>query len=577
MKRQLYPGFKFLLISIFFIATSVVAQPLAGNYSINSALATSGTNFQSFNDFATSINANGISASVVATVEPGSGPYQEQVVFKNISGTSSGATITLEGSGETITAATTSTDRHVVRLTDLQFFSINNLHVVRDVTSSGGFYGIQILHSGSDITITNCDIDISGTTSTLYGSIVASGDTASILVTGDFHRLTIHGNTCTGGGYGVSVFGLVSNLASDIVISENNIYDFHSNGIYLRETNGAIIRDNHFDKRTSNVTSTNAIQIAQNANVSASIYNNVINVSQTSNGSSTIRGIYLFNGNGHKVFNNVITDVRLTTGNFTAIEVRTGGTSPKIYFNTISLDDPNSTNGNLYGIKEELSNTNCEMRNNMVSISQQTTGTKAALVLGAISTVASAFNSDYNDLYVPGGNVAMKSSTTPTMYASLTDWNTASSQDANSFSEDPMFSSAADPVPTNLSLDNQGIAIAGYTSDILGNSRSSTPDIGAYEFIGTGLKGMKYSRGMELYPNPVINSFTLKFPEATTTPVSVTIYSHDGKKVKEYFTDISSGVDQVELNIESLSHGLYSVQCVTDKKIFKQNFIKVVQ
>ncbi|MBP6335024.1 MAG: T9SS type A sorting domain-containing protein [Bacteroidia bacterium] len=573
MKNILQKTFYSFLLVMFF-SSILYAQPLAGNYTINSLMATGGTNFQSFNDFATSINTNGISASVVATVEPGSGPYQEQVVFRSIPGTGAGSTVTIEGNGETITAATSTTQRHIVRLRECSFFTINNLSVRWDSTSTGGFYGIHLLNTGSDITITNCNIDISGTLSTLYGSIVASGDSASILETGDFHRVTIHGNTVTGGGYGVSVFGLVSNLASDIVISENTFYDFEDNGIYLRETSGAIIRDNHFDKRTNNVGGTNAIQIAQAANVNANIFNNYITVSQTSNGTQTIRGIYLFNGTGHKVYNNVIHDIRLTSGNFTGIEVRTGGIAPSIYFNTISIDNSSPTTGNLYGIKEELTNTNSMLRNNMISISQQTSGTKAGFVLASNSNVTTAFDSDYNNIYVPGGNCAMRASTTPTFYTSITDWSVASAQDANSLSLDPMFVSSANPVPANLALDNTGIALAGYTSDVLGNLRSATPDIGAFEFLGVGLKSISSMQNLVSYPNPVQDQLTLKLPEGSNSVVQISVYSVDGKVALEESQNVNASMKELQVNTANLIQGNYLLKITVGEKVYYSRFVK---
>ncbi|TAH42768.1 MAG: T9SS type A sorting domain-containing protein [Bacteroidetes bacterium] len=560
-------------IFMFSFNSGIKAQALAGNYTINSAIATGGTNFQSFNDFASSINSNGVSANVIATVEPGSGPYQESVIFSNITGTSSGATITLEGSGETITALTTTTDRHVVRLTDCSFFTINNLYVTRDPASTGGFYGIHIFNTGYDITISNCNIDIGTSNSTLHGSIVASGSETSILTTGDFHRLTITGNTTRGGGYGVSVFGLISNLASDILIEDNDIMDFHDNGVYLRETNGALINGNRFDKNTGNTTGINAIQIAQAANINTTISNNFIKISQTTNGTMTIRGIYLFNGTGHKVFNNVIHDVNLVTGNFVGIEVRTGATSPKIYFNTISLDNPNATSGNLYGIKEELSNTNSEIRNNMISISQSSSGIKAALVLGATATLGSAFNSDYNNMYVPGGNIAMKSSSSPTFYPTITDWQNASTQDMNSSILDPAFVSMTDPTPTNLSLDNTGITIAGYDVDVLGNLRNMPPDIGAIEFIGTGINKISGISSLDVYPNPVKNYLTVKMHPFNSNVIKISIYSQDGKLLQASNENISA-TSEIIINTESFSQGLYFIKAISEAELFQGSFVK---
>jgi hypothetical protein len=142
----------------------VICNPLSGAYTINQALPTGGTNFNSFTDFSTWLSSCGVSGNVTATVEPGSGPYTEQVVLQNIPGIGAGATVTIQGSGETITSDTaiiqtgSNPGRHIIRLISLQYFTINNLHVDM-VTGSTGFMGIHLLNSGNHITISNCVID----------------------------------------------------------------------------------------------------------------------------------------------------------------------------------------------------------------------------------------------------------------------------------------------------------------------------------------------------------------------------------------------------------------------------------
>jgi len=498
MKSKLF----FSLAWVGLFTTSAFSQ-LNGSYTIDLAQTTGGSNFQTFSDFAAALNASGISGNVTATVTPGSGPYNEQVVFGTVTGSGPAAMVTIEGSGESLSAVTTTTDRHVMRLSDVQYFTVNNLHINRDTASTGGFYGIHIYNSGSHITISNCVVDMSGTSSTLFGAFVASGSLTSILDSGNFEHLTFTNDTAIGGGYGVSVFGIPGDLATDIVISENMFYDFHSNGVYLRETNGAHIRDNYFDKRTPNITSVNAIQIAQSANINANIYNNHITASQVNNGTVTFRGIYLFNGTGHKVYNNEIYDIHFTSGDVTGIEIRTAGTAPEISFNTISIDNPTGSSGDLFGIKEELSNTNSILRNNLVSITQPTTGTKAALVIGAIANVTTAFNSNNNLLWVPGGFVGFKNALTPSTYPTLASWQASSTQDANSLSLDPVFISLQLPVPTNTLADNSGVPVAGITTDILGATRGVIPDIGAYEFpTSPGMDDYAIHSSYSLYPNP---------------------------------------------------------------------------
>jgi trimeric autotransporter adhesin len=560
-----------LLFILFIISVFIqhVSAQLSGNYTINSAIATGGTNFQSFTAFADSINVNGISGSVIATVVPGSGPYVEQVTFDNIAGTSASATVTVEGSDETITALTDSSDRHVLRLKDIQYFTINNLRVKRDSTAVSGFYGIHIYNTGSHITISNCYVDMTGTSSTLVGGYIASGSLTSILVTGDFHYLSFLSDTTKGGGYGVSVFGLISPLATNILIADNSFYDFHSNGVYLRETNGTIVRDNHFDKSTPNITSVNAIQVAQSANINASIFNNFIKVSQTNNGNITFRGIYLFNGTGHKVYNNVIHDINLVSGNVIGIEIRSSGTAPEIYFNTISIDNTVGSTGDLFGIKEELSNTNSVLRNNIVSISQSTTGLRAGLVLGATATVTTAFNSDYNDIWVPGGNVAMKNQLSPIFYPTLIDWQSASTQDSNSLSVDPVFVSDTVSQPTNLAMNDAGIPIAGITTDVLGFTRNVPPDMGAYEFpLTVGIPDVLNMKHAEIFPVPFLN--VLNVSSNNETQSEINLYSVLSQKVWN-----QKFIRSTTIQTNDFPAGIYLYEIRSNNAIFKKG--KVVK
>ncbi|HKR04598.1 MAG TPA: T9SS type A sorting domain-containing protein [Bacteroidia bacterium] len=558
-----------LIYGAFCMHGAAIAQPLAGSYTINSAVATGGTNFQSFSDFAASLNSNGISANVTATVTAGSGPYQEQVVFSSPAGTSATSGIVLEGSGETLTAITDSSDRHALRLADCDYFRINNLHVVRDPASTHAFYGIHILGTGNHINLSNCEVDMTGTSSTLIGGYIASGSATSILVTGDFHDVTITGCVATGGGYGASVFGLLGNLASGIVINNNTFNDFHSNGVYLRETQGAVVSNNHFDKSTPNITSANAIQVAQAANINTEIFGNFIRVSQVNNGSVSLRGIYLFDGTGHRVYNNVIHEIHLTSGNFTAIEVRTGGTAPIIAFNTISIDNPLSTTGDLIGISEELSNTNSILRNNLVHITQPTTGDAACLALGAIATVTTAFDSDYNLFWIPGGNVAMKSSLVPVYYPTLANWNAASGKDGNSVSLDPMLVSPTLPQPTNPAADNLGITYGGITTDVLGVTRGVIPDIGAYEFTATGIPSYT-AAPVACYPNPSENLLYVELPQQSKTAFAL-IADATGKTTAIHCFQREN---KLIISTADLPAGLYMLKIMCDEKIYSTRFLK---
>jgi hypothetical protein len=556
-----------LLISFLLLYSAIYAQPLSGAYTINSGVVTGGTNFQSFADFATSINLNGISSSVTVTVAPGSGPYNEQVVIENVQGTSASATVTIDGSNEMLTALTTSTDRHILRLHNLSYFTVTNLHIKRDTSAASGFQGIHIYESGNHITISNCVVDMTGSISSLVGGIIASDSTTSNLSGGDFSDITFTNDTTIGGGFGASVFGLPT-LAHHIVISDNTFYDFTSNGIYIRETDSVVISGNYLDKRTAQVTSNNAIQIAQAANINAQIYNNKIRVSQVSNGSQNFRGIYLFDGTGHKVYNNDISQINLESGSFTAIEVRTGGTSPEIYFNTISIDKAVASTGDFFGVKESLTNTGTKLLNNMINITQPTTGLSAAIGLAQNSTVASAIISNYNNLYVPNGAVALRDVlNAPVFFNTLSDWNTASTQDANSLSLDPQFISPTSLVPANAGLDNMGTTVNYVPVDLPGNLRSIPPDMGAYEFIITGIEESKRELSyLQPYPNPVANFFRINTKEKCT----VQLIDVSGKMIRQQEIE----PERNEMYTADLAAGSYLVAVITGNSVARFKIVK---
>lgn len=467
-----------------------ICNTLSGSYTINNLAVTAGTNFNSFTDFANALANCGVNGNVVARVDGNSGPYTEQVVFQNIAGIGPSATVTIKGNNRTITSDTAilngvgnpNPNRHIIRLIGLQYFTIDSLKI-NMVAGSSNFIGIQALNSGNHLTISNCTVDMGAGTSTLLAAFAFNGTTTGILTPGGtFNDINVTGNSVTGGGYGVSVIGLASPLAKGVTISKNTLNDFNDNGVYLRETDSAVVNGNHFHKGAGTVAIANAINFAQTGNINGRAFNNDIKISQA-NGS--MRGIYLFAGTGHKVFNNVIINAGSTSGTLTGIEVRSSASAPEIAYNTISFDFAGTSSGNLSGIKEELSNTNAILRNNIISISQPSTGIRSALVLGATATVTSAFNSNYNVLYVPDGNIAIRNTTTPTFYNSLAAWQAASGQDANSLAVNPLFFSQTLLIPTNPLVNNKGIAVAGITTDIIGITRGTPPDPGAYEMNST--------------------------------------------------------------------------------------------
>jgi hypothetical protein len=470
-----------------FSKTLLICSPLSGAYTINKTLATGGTNFNSFNDFSNALTSCGISGNVTATVTAGSGPYQEQVVFQNIPGIGAGATVTIQGNNETITSpalissTNSNPNRHIVRLIGLQYFTINNLDVDM-FPGSTAFIGIHILSSGNNITVSNCNIDMGTGTSSAQGAIIASGSASSILAEGNFNNLLFTGNTTSAGGYGAVVYGLNNTTTINNVISNNTINGTASNGVYIFSTGNTMISGNNV-----NFSLGVGIQVAQPANINAVVEKNFVSCTNPST-TGTLRGIYIFGSNPaspNKVINNVIRNMNAPNATIIGITNRTTGA--EFYFNTVVLDISGGNGARTLGFEEDLSNTGSLLRNNIFYITRISTNYAAALALSGTSTVTTAVNSDYNVFYTANGaHVAVRKGSLTTdppnnTYTTLTDWQTASGKDANSFQTDPLFQ-AGTAIPQSAVINGQGIAITGITTDILGVTRTNPPDPGAYEF-----------------------------------------------------------------------------------------------
>ena len=128
------------------------------------------------------------------------------------------------------------------------------------------------------------------------------------------------------------------------------------------------------------------------------------------------------------------------------------------------------------------SGVSADVRNNVVSITRPSPGTKYGLHYSTAPTT-----SNYNDIYVPNGNAGYSG----TALVTLTNLQAANNSafDQNSVSADPVFAGAStgNLLPGNVPLNNAGTPLTRVTDDITGATSGAAPDPGAYEFTPVGV------------------------------------------------------------------------------------------
>lgn len=379
-----------------------------------------------------------------------------------------------------------------------------NLTITNSSTSMPNvvWMGSMGTNAVTNVSLKNCII-INGV-NTSSAIFVCNGNNAG--VPGYFSNINILNNSIQKAYIGVSAVALVSSgNGNNLNISSNDLTATGANaisyiGIYVEGVNGATVNNNtigNFDG--SNDEDDKCIWIANSTTNSTVSNNRISNLVYGGTGGYGCHGIYVSTATASanvSVINNSITGLSgdgwdykgpFLLDNPMGIALIGTQTGISVYFNSINLsgstlNEPAAMSMGIYMGAGTVAN----VKDNIIANNLGLLGTKGYGSSGiyAVTSNAQFAGINYNDYYVnPAGTgnkyigqIAAAGSST------IAQWKTATGQDANSISADPLYSSA-----TNLVLQsgspalNTGTPITGITTDINGAIRGNPPAMGAFE------------------------------------------------------------------------------------------------
>lgn len=555
------------ILAICYLCFSVDIQAqLSGNYTLDANSAASSTNFQSFADFTTALDTQGVSGAVNLNVVTNSGPYQERVVFKPYQGVTAQNNITINGNGEKVIFYPGSVDYRIIGIdSNVKHLTIDSLYI----ESLGGTntIGIHMLPKVDSIRILNCTLDMRKVDMSYHHRSVgiALCGTRSALTEGSGSNIEIIKNLIFGSDSGAVFCGISLNAEASSSFNNkiigNKIIDFQNIGIYINNQENLLIANNEISSPSENIPRPGGSpSVGIRLEVDATILNSIIKNNKIYNiargGFAAFSGSRIFAtaSKPNHFVNNLI--YKLSNSNDSTTTSSSGIVCSNcryfnFYHNTVSLDRKQegdnriSANGGI-GITGSFYN----VKNNLISILDNSPNRKIGITLMQSGTILNTFN-DYNNVFVYSlhpRSVDFYGEFNNYDQNLLSDWKSVNTSPnaQNSLNLDPMFRAIDDPTPYEVALADAGTYV-GINEDFYGNPRDSTPSIGAIEFDSTVLTTFNYP----YYPISVINSkdsvFGLPDSIGVRCYTSGTVYGIDinsDESIRYFIFDHSSGLQE---------------------------------
>jgi hypothetical protein len=360
-----------------------------------------------------------------------------------------------------------------IQATSASTFS-SAIQTVYGINSAGS--GTLIITGNTITNLTNATTNASTSVAGLIHGINVSGGTNTI--TNNTIRNLRNSNLNNTGFQAASVAGIVNNSSGSAQnISQNTIYNLsNTNASFAGTVTGIFFAGGS----TLNTVSRNFI------------YDLEVNSSSTG---ASIYGIRA-NGGTTNYSNNIIhLSSNSSVSLFGIFENGAASTTINVYFNTIHISGSLTSGSNSsYALWSNATANTRNFRNNLLVNSRSNTGSASGSHYAAFFNYASnsSLTSDFNNYFISGvGGVLGRYNNTNVTALPL-----VPSRDASSSVLNPQFTNLLPISSGNFypKVQLNGTAIAGFTTDYNGSTRTTPPSMGALEaFVWTGITNTNFN------------------------------------------------------------------------------------
>ncbi len=460
--------------------STIVRASLNGTYTIGGT----SPDFATVAAAATRLSLVGVCGPVEFVVAPGT--YTGQVLVSNVQGASAINTVTFRGANAATCIITSSTSSGAtVLINSSNYIHFRNLTITNTVSGNGtavAITGNVASNAGTGCSVKNCIINLPNVSaSTSYGVLVTGTVSGYGTSNNYIDSVQIDSNVITGGYYGIVVYGNTtspSNLRNRAhKIRNNTLNNQYSTGVFCYYIyNGIEVIKNEITLNTSlGNTSGIGIDIENCLNTSGTVSHQFIGNKVLNAG---YLGLYLVSADGGaanptKIYNNMI-------GGGFAIDQAYGlylqmnsGTYAEVYHNSVNLDFATSLaeNSAFYC----SGSVNVKVKNNIFVYSAE-----LGMGMPAYMPTSPAAGNVNSNIYT---NVATAGLVyRGTSFYTRSNFKTIAAGGDSSLTIANPFASASNLHILNGCLSGSNLT-AFVSTDIDGDTRSATPNIGADEVI----------------------------------------------------------------------------------------------